>query len=292
MIVTFALLTLSILSLWLFPSPVESPFRRPVWAFLYLGAVAAALASGIAQPIALLWIVALAAAAAAYARFEHRRFARLAAALAIVVLCVGLMAHQLPGFANPRVIAGARFTPDALPFRLHLNFDKASAGLLLLVFLHPRIARLSEWRAMFARAAPAAGATLATLLVLSVGCGYVAFAPKLPPETGLFLWANLCLTCVAEEALFRGFVQAQLSRVWSGLRHGAWIALAVAAILFGLAHAAGGPVYVALSTLAGVGYGWSYLRSGGRIEASILTHFALNAVHFLGFTYPALQRAA
>ena len=66
-------------------------------------------------------------------------------------------------------------------------------------------------------------------------------------------------------------------------------ALAVAAGLFGLAPAAGGPAYVALATVAGVGYGWIYQKTS-RIEASMLTHFALNTVHFLGFTYPALQR--
>lgn len=49
-------------------------------------------------------------------------------------------------------------------------------------------------------------------------------------------------------------------------------------------------MYVALATVAGAGYGWAYQRAGGRIEASILTHFALNAVHFFFFTYPALAR--
>ena len=48
-------------------------------------------------------------------------------------------------------------------------------------------------------------------------------------------------------------------------------------------------MYVALAAVAGAGYGWAYLRTQ-RIEASILTHFALNAVHFFGFTYPALAR--
>jgi len=39
--------------------------------------------------------------------------------------------------------------------------------------------------------------------------------------------------------------------------------------------------------VAGIGYGWAYRRTG-RIEASILTHFSLNSLHFLLFTYPAL----
>ena len=37
----------------------------------------------------------------------------------------------------------------------------------------------------------------------------------------------------------------------------------------------------------GLGYGWVYLRTE-RIEASILTHFLLNCIHFVFFTYPAL----
>lgn len=45
---------------------------------------------------------------------------------------------------------------------------------------------------------------------------------------------------------------------------------------------------MAFATLAGIGYGLAYWRSG-RIEAAILTHFAVNAAHFVLFTYPALR---
>jgi membrane protease YdiL (CAAX protease family) len=69
-------------------------------------------------------------------------------------------------------------------------------------------------------------------------------------------------TCVTEEAFFRGFLLAQLARGWSGSRYG-------------------------LAAVAGFGYAMAYLRTG-RIEAAILTHFALNALHFLAFTYPGL----
>jgi membrane protease YdiL (CAAX protease family) len=119
----------------------------------------------------------------------------------------------------------------------------------------------------------------------------VSFDPKFPRESWLWMGVNLGFTCVAEEALFRGFIQAQLQRLWRNRPRGAWLALSVAAVLFGLAHAGGGPAYVALATVAGVGYGWVYLRTGC-IEASILTHFALNATHFFFFTYPALQRTS
>jgi hypothetical protein len=60
-----------------------------------------------------------------------------------------------------------------------------------------------------------------------------------------------------------------------------------AALLFGLAHAAGGWRYVLLATLAGTGYGLAYRRTV-RIESAILAHFAVNVTHLLLFTYPAL----
>jgi len=98
---------------------------------------------------------------------------------------------------------------------------------------------------------------------------------------------NLAFTCMAEEALFRGFIHARLADALAGRSYGPWVAWVTAAALFGAAHAAGDAAYVALATLAGLGYGWVYRRTR-RVEASILAHFALNLVHFLGFTYPML----
>lgn len=286
-IVTFALLTGSILSLWV---PRAGGPARFAPFLLFAASLVAALSAGIVTITGLGWIAAFVASVVSCARASNR-WHRAAAASAVLVLAGALMAHQLPGFNNPRVISDVRFTPDALPFRLHLNFDKTLAGFFLVALLHPCLTRAADWRGMITRAAPVSAATLVALLTLSMATGYVRFAPKWPPETWLFFWANLCFTCFAEEALFRGFIQAQLTVAWRRLRHGAALALVTAALLFGLAHAGGGAAYVALSTIAGVGYGWAYLRSGQRLEASILTHFALNAVHFVGFTYPALQRA-
>lgn len=285
----FALLTLALLALWL-PAPAGSLFRRRAWFALFGGAVAAALATGLVQPLGVLWLGALAVAALLFARATPSSLAHTLAGLALLLLTAGLMLHRLPGFANPLVIAGRQFTADALPYRLYLNFDKASAGLLLFALLHPRLARWSEVRAAARGAAPVIAATVAGLLTLSLLLGYVRFAPKFPPETWLFLWANLCLTCVAEDAFFRGLIQRELQRRCATLPQGPHLALGVAAVVFGLAHAAGGPLYVLLSTLAGIGYGLAYRRSGDRLEASIVTHFTVNALHFLLFTYPALQR--
>lgn len=293
MFLTFALLTAAILALWVKPdagfgAPSRtSPLRQHAWWLLYVGAIITALAVGILRPLGLAWLGLFAIATALFSTSDTRGL-RALGIVGIVVLGAGLMAHALPGFNNPRVISDLRLTPDAQPYRLHLNFDKTSVGLFLLALLHPRLTGAPGWRTMLRRVAPVIGATVALLLLLSLLAGYVRFAPKFPREAPLFLWANLCLTCVAEEAFFRAFIQRHLALRWSAHPRGAIAALLVAAILFGLAHAAGGPTYVVLSTLAGVGYGLAYHRTGQRIEAAILTHFSVNALHFLFFTYPAL----
>ena len=211
------------------------------------------------------------------------------AALAVIVGAAGLMAHAWPGFANPRVIDAVRFTPDAVPFSLYVNFDKTLIVLALLGLAHPRATSAAEWRAIGASVLRAAPLVLGVVLAGSFALGYVRWSPKLPAEAPLWLAVNLLFTCTAEEALFRGFVQGGLRRAWRNVRGGNWLALAVGAVLFGAAHAAGGWRYVLLATVAGVGYGWVYERTQ-RVEASVLLHWALNATHFFWFTYPALAR--
>lgn len=288
MALTFTLLALAVVALWIGGDGPAST-RRSLWVYLALAATIAAVAQQILAPVAVVWLAGLVAASYGLAHAPARAGPILLCVAALVLLSVGLMLHRLPGFHNPRVLDGVRFTSDAASFSLYLNFDKTFVGLCLLGWLHPRITRAAEWRVVLAATLPRAFVLLFVVLLLALAAGYVWFAPKLPAETPLWLAVNLLFTCFAEEAFFRGFVQARLQRLLSPFAAGASWALVIAAVLFGFAHAAGGPTYVALATVAGLGYGWVYLRTQ-RIEASILTHFALNAAHFFLFTYPALAR--
>lgn len=65
------------------------------------------------------------------------------------------------------------------------------------------------------------------------------------------------------------------------------MAVIVPTLLFALAHARGGPILVLLATVAGGFYAFAFFKTK-RLEASILTHFSVNALHFLAFTYPSL----
>jgi membrane protease YdiL (CAAX protease family) len=205
------------------------------------------------------------------------------------VFALLLALHRIPGFHNPVIAHAVRLAPDALPFSLRANFDTALVGIVLMLAFCDPIRTRAGWAAMLRRTWPVALATMASVLALGWASGYVRPDVKWTPYSAAFLFLNLLFTCVAEEAFFRGLILAGLARALSASRCGAPVAAAVSALLFGLAHAGGGPVLVVLATVAGAGYAAAYLRSG-RIEGAILTHFLLNAVHFVAFTYPALAR--
>jgi len=198
-----------------------------------------------------------------------------------------LALHRVPGFFNPVVAEGIVFSSGAPPLSLRLNLDTALAGIVLMgVFCKP-LRDADAWRTMLKRVWPVLPATLAVVLGVGWGLGYVRPDLKWTAYSAFFLLSNLLITCVTEEAFFRGFLLAGFARALGRWQAGDAIALVLSAVLFGMAHARGGLPLVLLAAIAGLFYGGAYLRTR-RIEGAILTHFALNAVHFIAFTYPAL----
>ncbi|MCA8423767.1 CPBP family intramembrane glutamic endopeptidase [Burkholderia seminalis] len=244
-------------------------------AFGKLGALALA-------PLALL-------AAAAWGVLPTRpRAVRIAAHAVFAALAIALSLHLIPGFHNPLVIGPTRFTPDAVPFTMYLNLDKPLVGLWLLWAL-PWVAPDVALPRALRTGAMAAVATAAACLAGALAFGMVGWAPKWPASGWLWLVNNLLLVTLAEEALFRGYVQGGLTRALRAFSWGPWAALATGAVLFGAAHAAGGWQWIVLGTLAGAGYGLAWRRGG--LLAAAIAHAGLNVVHFGLFTYPMLAAA-
>lgn len=202
-----------------------------------------------------------------------------------IILAVALAMHWLPGFYNGRGIDPHRITDDAAPFTMYLNQDKPLIGFWLLLVCPWIVGRRSLRLSVYATAL-----ALPLSAVLALGgallLGMISWAPKWPDQAGLWVLNNLLLVTLVEEALFRGYVQGGLSRHFKHLPYGENLALLLASLLFGLAHAGAGWQWVLLAGLAGVGYGLAY-RFGG-LGAAIATHFGLNLLHFALFTYPML----
>jgi membrane protease YdiL (CAAX protease family) len=256
-------------------------------ALLALG-YAAALIDGLLGLVALAPIVLLLLAAYAVGP-KKKLYLRYAGHGLFFLLALALSLHWLPGFHNPLVLGPIRFTPDAALFTMTLNLDKPLAGFWLLLAL-PWITRQMAWHTVWRTAALSLLMTAAVCLGTGMLLGTVAWAPKWPAGSGLWLLNNLVLVSVTEEALFRGYLQGGLGRLLAHWPQGETMALMVVSILFGLAHLTGGWHWALLGGIAGLGYGLAY-RYGG-LAAAVLVHFGLNTVHFFLFTYPMLQPAS
>jgi membrane protease YdiL (CAAX protease family) len=134
---------------------------------------------------------------------------------------------------------------------------------------------------------PRMGSALGLYMVVGIPLGIITrflIVQMAPFEPGQWVMAwvlGYFFTALPEEMLFRAVIQNQLhQRIKSE-----WMALGVAAVIFGLAHVnnatAGYPVpnwmYVIMATLAGLAYGWTW-RKTGKITASAAVHATVNFV--------------
>jgi uncharacterized protein len=285
---TFGLLSLSIAAVWITPTPAS---RHTTWMTLFGAAIVSGVIGNFLSMIAVLELAVFGALAYYVANGEMRKGVRIFLGIITGILALALAMHRLPGFNNPQLLANMRFSADAIAFSQYANFDKAAVGLILLAFLCRRCGTRAEWAAMLRRTLPIAATTAIAVLAIAIAVGFVAPQFKLPPYTPVFLVINLLFTCVAEEAFFRGLLQDRLAAALPATRTWQTAVVLFSGALFGLVHLGGGPVYALLATLCGVGYAYAYAVTK-RIEAPIIVHFAFNAIHFIGFTYPAIQPGA
>jgi membrane protease YdiL (CAAX protease family) len=203
-------------------------------------------------------------------------------ALTLMLLwAIALMLHLIPGFSNMKVLDQVQAGPASVPFNMYLNLDKPLVFFGLLLAWPALLGQggAIRWRALALLLLP-----LAALLITAWQLGALKPEAGLPYWWWLFSLNNLLFTCVAEEALFRGFIQqgvAARSRLWLGIL--------VASLLFGAAHLAGGPLLMLFAALAGACYGLAFQFSG-RLSVAIAIHFLFNFAHLALFTYPLASR--
>lgn len=194
---------------------------------------------------------------------------------------VPLLTHLAPGYSGLLLAEQLVMKPSSVPVNLYFNYDKVWVAWSLLGWLPVFRQSLTPRRFFLPWLTPF---LLVSGLVLVMGLALmlelVAWQPGLPDWFWVFAIGNLLNTCIAEELLFRGLLQRQLL-----IRFGWIVALAGAALLFGLAHFSGGSGYMLVAGAAGLIYGLAYLWTG-RLVWATLVHWSLNLLHLLLFTYP------
>jgi uncharacterized protein len=281
----FALLLAAVIGIWI---------NRTTWVTALAAAVLAGIFTGALHWLAAIWIALLAALALAYTHARdssgspHKAVWQTLVGLAFFFYALAMGLALLPGFNRIVLVQPQVLSEGAAPYGISVGFPKVVTGIIILGLINPLLVR--SWRELgrvLARALPVFAITATVGMAVVIGMGYSSFAPKWTVLFLLFAPVNLFFTCLSEEAFFRGYVQHELSRIGSRPALAAGIALIVGAVLFGLAHFGGGTNYVIAAAIAGLGYGWAFMRTQ-RIEAAMAVHFGVNATHFLLFTYPRL----
>ena len=195
----------------------------------------------------------------------------------VIIWCLALAVHLIPGFNNVQVLDNVTSGPGSTSFNMYFNLDKPLLFFALLL-MYPALPGTPK--AIQVKPLVYSLVAITCLLPLASLSGAIQPELTLPHWWWLFAINNLMLTCVAEEAFFRGYLQQVTSKLW-----GNYVGIAVASVLFGLAHFAGGPLFILFATLAGLGYGLVF-HFTGRLWAAVLTHFVFNFAHLVFFTYP------
>ncbi len=283
-ILTYGFLSFAIISLWIKKNSI-------VWGGFFTIAITFGFVSHRVEFLGIVLTVILGGAIYSYFNLNIKNYAKAGLACFIVALAVSLSHHLAPGFNNWKIVSQVQLSPNSIPYSTYLNFDKTLIGFFILLW-GIQLARTKEdWQKIIKTTLPVFALGAVVMLPASYSLGYIRWDLKVPSFLALWAAKNLLFTCVAEEALFRGFIQKEFLRIFQDKPWGVPVAIFIASLLFGLDHFWGGPKYVLLATLAGLFYGTAFYKTG-RIESSILFHFSLNLAHIIFFSYPALVQTS
>jgi membrane protease YdiL (CAAX protease family) len=200
----------------------------------------------------------------------------------LIVPGVDLRAAVGGFYLLPRI--GARLVPGVdLPIH---TLTGVLLALFLLLVRHPLsdVGPSFRWRGSDVRSA-LLGLLGFALVGLPVGLGlrFIRYGPVAPDLRSVLtgVVGGYLLVALPEEVLFRGIIQNLLTK---RTQRGA-LGLAIAAPIFGLAHlnnatpgyTAPNWAYVLVATLAGLAYGWVWMRTK-KVTVSALTHMLVNLI--------------
>ena len=258
------------------------PFNRRIAGFPAIFAIGLAAAQGAIDWRGLVSIAAIILLAVAWHKSAAKPAIRGVCELLLFLAALALTVHLIPGFHNLKVLDGVQAGPLSAPFTLYYNVDKALVPFVAFMvigtlFTDGQTHSTPAWRWLgLALCVPA-------LLTIATFAGGLKVELHFPDWLPTFLFANVLFVSLAEEALFRGWIQQRLTRWLS-----ATPALFIASLFFGLAHFSGGPLLILFATMAGLIYGLAWMWSR-RLWVAVLFHVGLNLSHLLFFTYPILQ---
>lgn len=197
--------------------------------------------------------------------------------------------HMISGFISWQIINSELISVDGEKYSLYLNMDKVIAGLGILIFALVPIRRSIHFRHMVLTMLPSTIWALVIIAATGMLLKVVNFDPKFPDLWVTWIIVSLLVNCVAEEAIFRLFLQGGIQNVLSTYKYAPVIAILISSTAFAAFHAPQSTNYLIAIFIASLFFGYVY-HITKRVEASVLLHFITNFIHFFFFTYPLLNQ--
>lgn len=213
-------------------------------------------------------------------------YAKIMCFLTIILITYGLSEHLFPGFNNMIYLKSYSVSKASRPHDEYWNFDKPFLMLCLINYYmegyHKRGNLLYSIKVGLVLTLICA----IILIIAGIGLGYIALDIKWPEI--VYSWALLNIIAVfAEEGFYRAFLQrliGDLGKSFLG-KYSEIIALLIVSFLFGLSHHKMGFIHATLCSVAGFLFGYGITKSK-RVESCMISHFLLNMIHLIFFTYP------
>lgn len=203
----------------------------------------------------------------------------------ILTMISGLVFHLIPGFFNDLILDKIRFSAFSCPFSMYMNFDKVMAALIIYSITSLHVLETTTPAPSFKNILILTPIAILIILSTSYIVGYVEYDPKLPNHLLIWIINNFFFVCFAEEVIFRGFIQRNISRALAGYASIPYMNIIIVSLIFGMTHYKGGPEYIVLASIASFFYGYIYQKTN-RILYSMIAHFGVNLCHLMLFTYP------
>jgi len=205
--------------------------------------------------------------------------------IGVFVAGIFMALYRPEGFSYWNSISVEQLHDNGKPYQQFVNLGKFFGALIIFCWVMIGSIKSDVRRAMFRRNLGIIFAFALSVLLLATLILDLNLTPKISDLMLLFLLINLVVTCFSEEAFYRLVVQKPSERAFSTVWISRLFGVAVVSTFFALTHFSGDPYILAVMIIAGVFYAVVYALTRS-VSAAILTHFLVNALHFIFLPYP------
>ncbi len=214
----------------------------------------------------------------------HKKWLEVIAWLGVVILGFFIAIYRPEGFSYPLVWETQSLYDGGRSFTLLANTSKALGGYFVIIWLLSHFNDSVTPLPLEKSIAITAAGIIALLLIARLFFG-IGWQPKLSKGIGFFIFINLGITVLSEEAFFRLLIQDKIASFFNHKAVGLWVAGSTASVLFAFSHTPTIGTAWFLFLIAGAIYSAVFAYTQ-RFTLAIAVHFGLNIMHFIFLEYP------